>query len=134
MIWDIPATLSAVTELVSKFVPDRDLQIKIQNELAIKLAEIEAQQIASQAEINKAEAQSGNKFASSWRPLVGYICAVAFAWQFIGQPFFSFFYVMITHQPAPVVALQADALMSLLFGLLGISGMRSWEKIKGVTK
>jgi hypothetical protein len=134
MIWDIPATITAVTDLVAKFVPDKDLQIKIQNDLAIKLAEIEAAQVASQAEVNKAEAQSGNVFASSWRPLVGYICAVAFAWQFVLQPFFSFLYTMITHQPAPVVALQSDALMSLLFGLLGISGMRSWEKIKGVTK
>jgi hypothetical protein len=62
------------------------------------------------------------------------VCAVAFAWQFVGQPMFSYLYVLSTHQPAPVVALDAEALNTVLFGLLGLGGFRTWEKIKGVAK
>jgi hypothetical protein len=52
----------------------------------------------------------------------------------VGQPLFSFFYTLFTKHPAPVVALDHDALNTVLFGLLGLSSARSWEKIRGVTK
>jgi hypothetical protein len=134
MTWDIPATISAVTNLVNKFVPDRDAQIQLQAELHRQLIQIESDGAKAQAAINQTEAASSNIFASSWRPAVGWVCALAFAWQFVGQPFFSFFYTLATKQPAPVVALDSEALNTVLFGLLGLGGFRTWEKIKGVAR
>jgi len=134
MLWDIPQMVTSVTGIINKFVPDRDQQAKIQAELSVKLMDMEATMSKAQTEINAVEAGSSNLFASSWRPAVGWVCALAFAWQFVGQPLFSFFYALIAKQPAPVVALDHDALNTVLFGLLGLTGARSLEKIRGVTK
>jgi hypothetical protein len=134
MTWDIPQMVTTVSQLVNKFVPDRDAQYKIQAELQQQLIQIEADAAKQQAEINNTEAQSSNLFVSGWRPCVGWVCATAFAWQFVIQPFFSFAYTLYTKQPAPVVALDHDALNTVLFGLLGLGGFRSWEKVKGVSK
>jgi hypothetical protein len=134
MIWDIPQMVSTIGGIVNKFIPDRDQQVKIQAELQMKLLEIEADAAKAQTEINAVEAQSSNLFVAGWRPCVGWVCAAAFAWQFVGQPAFSFFYALIYKQPAPVVALDHDALNTVLFGLLGLGGFRTWEKIKGAAK
>lgn len=134
MIWDIPQMVSSVAGIVNKFVPDRDQQAKLQAELSLKLMDMEATMSKAQTEINAVEAQSSHLFVSAWRPAVGWVCASAFFWQFVGQPFFSFFYTLATSQPAPVVALDHDALNTVLFGLLGLAGARSWEKVKGVAR
>lgn len=126
--------VSTIGGIVNKFIPDRDQQVKIQAELQMKLLEIEADAAKAQTEINAVEAASPNLFTSGWRPCVGWVCASAFAWQFVGQPAFSFFYALIYKQPAPVVALDHDALNTVLFGLLGLGGFRTWEKIKGAAK
>ncbi len=134
MTWDIPQMVTTLGGIVNKFIPDRDQQAKLQAELQMKLLEIEADAAKAQTEINQTEAASPNIFISGWRPCVGWVCAGAFAWQFVGQPLFSFFYALITHHPAPVVALDHDALNTVLFGLLGLGGFRSWEKVKGVAR
>jgi hypothetical protein len=134
MIWNIPQMVTTLGGIVNKFVPDRDQQAKIQAELSIKLMDMEAQMSKAQTDINAVEAQNSNWFISGWRPSVGWVCSLAFAWQFVGNPLFSFFYALITKQPAPVVSLDHDALNTVLLGLLGLTGARSWEKIRGVTK
>jgi hypothetical protein len=134
MIWDIPQMVTTIGGIINKFVPDRDQQAKIQAELSIKLMDMEAQMSKAQTDINAVEAQSSNWFVSAWRPSVGWVCSLAFAWQFVGQPLFSFFYALIAKAPAPVVALDHDALNTVLLGLLGLTGARSWEKIRGVAK
>jgi roadblock/LC7 domain-containing protein len=134
MIWDIPAMVSTLGGIANKFISDKDQQAKLQAELSLKLMDMEATMSKAQTEINAVEAQSSHLFVSAWRPAVGWVCASAFAWQFVGQPFFSFFYTLATKHPAPVVALDHDALNTVLFGLLGLAGARSWEKVKGVAK
>jgi hypothetical protein len=134
MTWDIPQMVTTIGGIVNKFIPDRDAQAKLQAELQMKLLEIEANAAKAQTEINQVEAGSSNWFVSAWRPSVGWVCSLAFAWQFVIQPFFSFAYTLYTKQPAPVVALDHDALNTVLFGLLGLGGFRSWEKVRGVSK
>jgi hypothetical protein len=134
MLWDIPQMVSTVGQIVNKFIPDRDAQVKIEAELQAKLIEFESTMAKAQTDVNAVEAASPSLFVSGWRPSVGWVCAVAFAWQFVGQPFFSWVYILVTHQPAPVVALQSDALMTVLIGMLGLGGYRTFEKIRGVTK
>jgi hypothetical protein len=134
MLWDIPQMVTTVGQIVNKFIPDRDAQVKIEAELQAKLIEFESTMAKAQTDVNAVEAASPSLFVSGWRPSVGWVCAVAFAWQFVGQPFFSWVYILVTHQPAPVVALQSDALMTVLIGMLGLGGYRTFEKIRGVTK
>lgn len=118
--------LGPATELLDKVIPDADEKNRIAFELST-LAERHAQELAKgQLEINKAEAK-GNWFQSSWRPLAGYTCVLGLMVNFLIAPIAAGFGVTIP---------QADAgvMMPLLLGLLGLSGGRSFERVKGVSK
>tara|TARA_R100000353_G_scaffold10817_2_gene11864 strand:+ start:797 stop:1174 length:378 start_codon:yes stop_codon:yes gene_type:complete len=118
--------LGPATELLDKVIPDADEKNRIAFELST-MAEKHAQELAKgQLEINKAEAK-GNWFQSSWRPLAGYTCVLGLMVNFLIAPIAAGFGVAIP---------QADAsvMMPLLLGLLGLSGGRSFERIKGVSK
>lgn len=92
----------------------------------------ETQLAMGQVEVNKAEASSGSAWAAGWRPLVGYVCAVALAWDMVLKPLGLTVWVLAGH-PAPVLPdLSSEQLYSLLFGLLGLGSLRSFEKAKGV--
>lgn len=86
----------------------------------------------SQMEVNKAEAASGSKYAACWRPTVGYICCIALAYQFIVYPLLNYGMAIANARFAPPTLGDTSQLMSLIFGMLGIGVMRTWEKGKGV--
>tara|TARA_R100000005_G_C4944589_1_gene167654 strand:+ start:461 stop:841 length:381 start_codon:yes stop_codon:yes gene_type:complete len=114
--------IGPATKLIGKFVKDKDLQQKLSHDIAT-MAEKHAQQLAlQQIEVNKAEAK-GNWFQSSWRPLIGWICGLSLAINYMVSPIMAGFGVIIP---------QADmsVMMPLLFGMLGISGLRSFDKYK----
>tara|TARA_R100001460_G_scaffold96085_1_gene138372 strand:+ start:536 stop:919 length:384 start_codon:yes stop_codon:yes gene_type:complete len=114
--------IGPATKLIGKFVKDKDKQAQLAHDLST-MAERHAQELAlKQIEVNKAEAQ-GNWFQSSWRPLIGWICGLSLAINYMVAPIFAGFGVIIP---------QADmsVMMPLLFGMLGIAGMRSYDKTK----
>ena len=114
--------IGPATKLIGKFVKDKDLQQKLSHDIAT-MAEKHAQQLAlQQIEVNKAEAK-GNWFQSSWRPLIGWICGLSLAINYMVSPIMAGFGVVIP---------QSDMtdMMPLLFGMLGISGLRSFDKYK----
>ena len=118
----LTALIGPATKLIGKFVKDKDLQQKFSHDIAT-MAEKHAQQLAlQQIEVNKAEAK-GNWFQSSWRPLIGWICGLSLAINYMVSPIMAGFGVTIP---------QADmtVMMPLLFGMLGISGLRSFDKYK----
>ena len=79
----ISALIPAVTGILDKFVPDADTKNKLAHEIAT-MSERHAQEaLLAQLEINKAEAASGSLFKGGWRPAVGWVCAIAFAYHFI---------------------------------------------------
>jgi hypothetical protein len=92
----------------------------------------------AQVEINKIEAGSSSVFVSGWRPAVGWVGVLGLAYQFLGYPLmqwgwaFGQGYDIIPKGLNPPPDLQVEQLMTLLAGLLGFGGMRSFEKHKGV--
>lgn len=122
----LSALIGPATDLAGKFIQDKDAAAKMAHELAT-LADKQAQQaMLSQIEVNKAEA-AGNWFAASWRPLCGYVCVLGLAVNFLISPIAAGFGFMVP---------QADmsVMMPVLTGMLGLAGMRSYEKVKRVTK
>tara|TARA_R100001460_G_C3468606_1_gene166882 strand:+ start:140 stop:517 length:378 start_codon:yes stop_codon:yes gene_type:complete len=122
----LTSLIGPATELLDKVIADKDEKNRIAFELST-MAERHAQELAKgQLEINKAEAK-GNWFQSSWRPLAGYTCVLGLMVNFLIAPIAAGFGVTIP---------QADAgvMMPLLLGLLGLSGGRSFERVKGVSK
>lgn len=118
--------------IVNKFVPDKDQAARLSNEIQTTLINQIGQSDTSQATTNTAEAGNRSLFVSGWRPAVGWVCVGAFAWIYLGQPMFSCFWTAITHQPAPAPAIDTNELMFLLSGLLGLGGLRTFEKVRGV--
>ena len=114
--------IGPATKLIGKFIEDKDAKNKLALEIAT-MAEKHAQELAlAQIKLNTEEAK-GNWFQSSWRPLIGWICGLSLMMNYMISPICAGFGIIIP---------QADmsVMMPLLFGLLGISGLRSFDKYK----
>ena len=130
----IQALIGPVTSLLDKFIPDADEKAKIAHELAT-MGEKHAQQLAlAQIEVNKAEAASGSIFKGGWRPFIGWVCGVAFAYHFVLQPIILFTVTAYGLEIPALPEFDMTSLMTVLGGMLGIGGLRTYEKQKGLTK
>jgi hypothetical protein len=124
--------IGPVTGILDKFIEDKDAKNKMAHEIAT-MAERHAQEVAKgQMEVNKAEAQSGSVFKGGWRPFIGWTCGAAFAYHFIIQPFLIFAITVFGLDLPALPDFDMSALMPVLLGMLGLGGMRSFEKSKGV--
>lgn len=131
--------LGPVTTLLDKLIPDPQAKAAAQLELikleqAGQFKELDAQlaRDLGQIEVNKAEAASGNAFASSWRPLCGYVCVLGLAYQFVMQPLLAWG-SGIWLVPVPPT-LDLGDLLTMLGGMLGLGSLRTAEKFKGVAR
>ena len=118
----IQALIPAATKLIGKFIEDKDTKNKLAHEIST-MSERHAQELAlAQIEVLKADAQ-GNWFQSSWRPLIGWISGLSLGINYMVAPICAGFGITIP---------QADmsVMMPLMFGMLGIGGMRSYDKMK----
>jgi len=122
----ISSLIGPATEIVGKFVQDKDKAAQLAHDIST-MADRHAQEaMLAQIEVNKAEAQ-GNWFQASWRPLCGYVCVLGLMVNFLISPICAGFGFVIP---------QADmsVMMPVLTGMLGLAGMRSFEKVKKVSK
>lgn len=104
----------------------------------IKLKEIEAQINKTQSDINLADSKSvaggiSGMLQRSWRPLIGMSCALAIFWEYVLKQFLMFIIATFNLETAPLPELDVGTLMPLVISLLGMSGIRSFEKFKGVS-
>lgn len=124
----IIALLPLAELAIKRLWPDKDQAEKVRLQLFEmeqqgQMAELEAtvKLLLAQAEINVEEAKSKSVFVAGWRPFVGWVCASALAWNFIVYPT-----VMWAGVDAP--GIDMAELMVVLLGMLGIGGMRSFDK------
>lgn len=129
VIDDIASITDQVMKVVNKFIPDPADKVKAEQALRADLLSWDKMQ----ADVNAVEAQHQNIFVSGWRPALGWTCAFAFAFIYVIGPLVTWASTL-AGRPVPLPSFNADALMSLTFGMLGIAGMRSWEKAKGIAK
>ena len=118
--------------LLDRFVPDPEAKRQAEMELIRMAADGELKQTIAQLEINAREAAHPSVFVAGWRPAFGWCGALGFLYATIGQPLLAWG-AAIKGWPAPP-ALNLDLLWVVVTGLLGIGGLRSVEKIKGVAK
>jgi hypothetical protein len=126
--------IGPVTSIIDKIVPDKDQAAKLAHEIATMSEKMANEQVLAQLEVNKAEAASGSLFKGGWRPSIGWICGLALFWSFILQPFLVFFLLVFGVDLPPLPEVGTADLMPILLGMLGLGGLRSYEKIQKVTK
>ena len=130
----LTSLVGPVSGLLDKFIEDKDQKNALAHELAT-MADTHAQQaLLAQLEINKAEAASGSIFKGGWRPFVGWVCGVAFTYHFVLQPLIVFILTVFGSDIPELPEFDMSTLLTTLGGLLGIGGLRSYEKTKGLTK
>jgi len=121
----ITAGLSLVSDVVNKVWPDKTEQEKAQMAAAVAL-------LQGQMEINKVEAASPNVFTSGWRPSVGWVCSLALAYTYIFYPLLLWATAIWWPGIKPPILVTDGVMTELLCVLLGMSGLRSFEKTRGV--
>ena len=109
---------------------------KLEAQVTLELAKQDWQGILGQLEINKEEAKNPNWFVAGWRPFVGWVCGTAFAYHYIVQPLAAFILVAIYQNPigGMLPVFDMDSLLTVLLGMLGLGGLRTFEKYKEVSR
>ena len=120
------AALPIVSGLLDKIIPDKNARAAAQAALEAADQKGELDLLLGQIEVNKIEAAHTSLFVAGWRPATGWICALALAYHFIFAPFLDIWLTMPT--------VEVEQLYPILMGMLGLGGMRSFEKTKKVSR
>ena len=130
----IQALIGPVTGLLDKFIEDKDQKNALAHEIAT-LAQKQAHEAQlAQVEVNKQEAQHRSIFVAGWRPFVGWVCGIALAYHFVLAPIILFSVSITGVQLPELPSFNMETLTTVLLGMLGLGGLRSFEKYKGVSK
>lgn len=128
--------IDPLSKLLDKIIPDPDAREKAKLELRNAEREIDLEELRltlssdqSQTAINQTEAMNPDLFVSGWRPFIGWVCGVAFAYHFILQPLLAF---AVANAGGTVILPTFDMqeLSTVLMGMLGLGSLRTIEKLK----
>ena len=125
--------IGPISTLLDKVIPDADERHRLAFEIST-LAEKQAHEIAqAQIAVNREEAASHSIFVAGWRPMVGWVCCAGLATNYLLVPICNFV-LTLNESPITVPPLDLSEMMPVLLGMLGLGGLRTWEKTKGVAR
>jgi hypothetical protein len=133
MIPVVTALLPALGTLIDRLIPDRAAAEKAKAEMEQQLVTAANAAAMAQVEVNKIEAGHSSVFVAGWRPSIGWVCAAGLAWAFVVAPVASWA-LMVMGIRADLPAIQFDHLFELVLAMLGIGGLRTFEKLRGVAR
>lgn len=125
--------LGPVFDKIIGLIPDPAAAAKAKAEAMQMVLEAAARADQSQMEINKMQAQSGSIFVAGGRPFILWICGIGCAWNWVGLPVALFGFAAVGY-PLDLKAADTTEMLPVLLGLLGMSGLRTYEKIQGVSR
>jgi hypothetical protein len=130
----LQALIAPVTGILDKFVEDRDAKNAMAHEIATMAEKAAHEAAMAQAQANTEQAKHPSLFVAGARPAIMWICALAMAYHFVLQPFLVFGVLVAGVELPALPELDMGSLMPVLMGILGLGGMRSWEKVKGCAR
>ena len=120
----VTAGIDLATSIIGKIWPDKTAQEQAQLAAAVAI-------VQGQLDTNRAEATSTSAFTSGWRPAIGWVCGAALCMQYIARPLLMWGGIVAGHAWPTLPGID-DNLWQLMLGMLGLGGLRSFEKVKGV--
>ena len=127
----ISAALDIGGKLIDRLWPDPTQAAAAKLELLKMQQEGDLAVMVAQTDINKIEAGSSNLFVAGWRPFVGWCCGVAFLYAAILEPLARFISKVLFGYMGDFPVIDTTLTMQILLGLLGMAGLRSWDKKNG---
>lgn len=114
-------------------IPNPNERKRAKEELEGRLLEVLNSGVKGQLELNKQEAAHKSLFVAGWRPAVGWICAIGLFWAAFAPVITWMVALGFPEAPAPP-EINSDQLFQILFAMLGMGGLRTFEKLKGVAR
>jgi len=124
--------IGSIIDSVGKVASDLITTDKEKMQLEIDNRKLDQAIDMAQIEVNKIEAKSSSLFTSGWRPYIGWGCGTAFLYSALFEPIARFVAQVGFNYSGPFPQLDTNLTMQVLLGLLGLAGMRSYEKSQGV--
>ena len=129
----LSALIGPVSAILDKAIPDKDLKEKLAHEIATMAERHTHEQVQAQLEINKTEAAHKNLFVAGWRPACGWVCVFGMAGNFLVIPLANMTLELLeTGVKVPMIDLST--MLPVLMGMLGLGGLRTFEKVKSAQK
>ncbi len=127
----VDSVLELIREPLDRLIPDTNARRELEHELKLKALESGLGQI----DINRLEARHASLWVSGWRPFIGWVCGVALFWHFVGVDLVRWVQaVWFPAAPPPPALSGTEALVTVLLSMLGLGGLRTVEKLKGVSR
>ena len=123
------SVIGVTGKILDKFVEDKDLKKKLDHELRTQIVSLDL----AQAQTNLEQAKHPSIFVAGARPAIMWICAFGLGWQFVFQPI-CLWALAIWANDIVLPMIPTEGLMTLTLSLLGLGGMRSFEKTKGIQR
>ncbi len=139
MLSIIQLLLPTISTILTRIIPDQakasEASIEIQKAMLDQQADLDRalyEAARAQAEVNLKEAEHPSLFVAGWRPATGWICVLGMLYSFAGQPTIAWMSALLGGPAPPVV--DTGVLVTLLSGMLGLAGVRTFEKVRGVER
>ena len=129
MLGIVDTVAGVVDNVLDKFIEDKDLKTKLNAELKSQIISLDL----AQAQTNLEQAKHSSIFVAGARPAIMWICAFGLGWQFVFQPV-AVWAIAVGGIDVVLPIIETEGLMSLTLALLGLGGMRSFEKSKGIQR
>ncbi len=134
MVGLIAALLPKALDILDDLIPDKTAAAQAKATIELRILEAASAANAAQSEINKVEAASSSIWVSGWRPAIGWCCSTGIFWVYVGHPIATWGMGVYGIDASHIPDLQSESLMELTFALLGLAGLRTYEKVKGVQR
>jgi len=119
-------------DLIGRFFPNEDDRRKAESDFLKLAMDGELKQVIAQLQINAQEAAHPSLWVAGWRPYFGWVGGTGFGYAVLIQPLLAWL-ATVKGWPVPPT-LDNDLLLTVAGGMLGIGGLRTYEKFKKVTK
>lgn len=134
-MWNLLAPLvSPIIEKILDLIPNENERKRAKETFELEMMRAVNQAASEQNKVNEVEAAHSSVFVAGWRPFIGWVCGSGIAYAYLVYPFMLWYAATYNVDLHTLPKLDTDGLYQLVLAMLGLGGLRTFEKIKGVTK
>ena len=134
MLAGLMTVLPNILAIIDKSLPDKGAAALAKQRIELELVTAFNEINKSQADTNMAEATHRSIWVAGWRPAIGWVCAIGVFWAFVGQPLAQWVATLFGIPLLLLPEFPMEQILELILAMLGLGGLRTFEKLKGITR